>query len=603
MNLLNRLKLPAVMGMLLAVGFISSCEQDLTTIGDGVIGGEPFITNKETFSVFAFNKKIEAVQTNQLPIYQLGVFNDPVYGRTEASITSQVQLPANNPTFGNLSAEREIEEAFSENETIDSVFIYIPYQNNQTDSDNDGVVDSLDDMPFDATNDSDGDGVPNNQEDANNTNPLVRDTDGDGIEDGEDDSTSGDRFPRRFRLDSIVGDRMQPFNLKVERSTFFLRDLDPNSNFQDSQEYFSSQQFSPTFTDEVFFDGETAVSDEQILFVVQEDDPDTDDNEIGTISMTLDPGIRVPLNDVGRAFFQENILDREGSSELLSDTNFKNFFRGVHISVTPSMEELLFLLDIRNAQIQVFYHFSEMEDDNIVEDQASLNISLITGDATTGILGNAVNTFINEDYPAEITNAIDTGENASRIYLKGGAGSFAEIELFDEDSELASNIISDIRANNWIINEANLVFNIDTDAVPATAIEPPRLYLFNAETNAPLYNIATENSVADTPLGVFLNYDGILQESNDRGVRYSVKITEYINDIIVRDSTNATLGLAITPDIRIVGANNTMLSGGIERDIPAAGVLSPLGTVLFGSNLPEGDSNRLELEIFYTEAN
>ena len=57
MNLLNRFKLPALAGILLVVGFISSCEQDLTTIGEGVIGGEPFKTRKISYDVFAFNKK------------------------------------------------------------------------------------------------------------------------------------------------------------------------------------------------------------------------------------------------------------------------------------------------------------------------------------------------------------------------------------------------------------------------------------------------------------------------------------------------------------------------------------------------------------------
>lgn len=605
MNLLNRFKLPAMAGILLVVGFISSCEQDLTTIGEGVIGGEPFTTDKETYDVFAFNKKIEAVQTNKLPIYQLGVFNDPVYGKTTASITSQVQLAVYNPTFGDLSASNEIEDAFDENETITSVSIYIPYENNQIDTDNDGVVDSLDDMPNDATNDSDGDTVPNNQEVANNTDPLNADTDGDGINDNIDDSTLGDRFPQRYRLDSIYGDRSVPFNFKVEKSNFFLRNLDPNTNFQEAQEYFSTQEFSPTFTDLVFFDGQVTISDEKILFIVEEDDPDTESDEEGTISSQLDPGIRVELNSVEAiAFFQENILDKEGSSELLSDANFKNFFRGIHISALPTSEELLMLLDITGAKIDIFYSFDDQNDDGTTtEAEDTLEIRLITQVGANPIAGNAVNTFINEDYPAEIISSLDSGENADRIYLKGGAGSYAEIKLFDELDSEAETLINQIKANNWIINEANLVFNIDKDALIGDADEPSRLYLYNAETNLPLYNASTENNNENTALGVFLNYDGLLEKDGDRGVKYTVKITDHINNIIVRDSTNATLGLAISPDIRVTGSNNVMLSGGVEKELPAASVLSPLGTVLFGSNLAADDVNKLKLEIFYTETN
>jgi len=608
MNLLNQFKLPAIAGILLVVGFISSCEQDLTTIGEGVIGGEPFVTNKQTYNVFAFNKKIEAVQTNQLPIYQLGVFTDPVYGKTTASITSQVQLSVPNPTFGDFSQDAETNltgSAIAENERIDSVLIYIPYQNNKVDTDGDGVVDALDGSPNDATNDDDNDGVPNNEEATNNTNPLDADTDGDGINDKDDELTLGERFAERFRLDSIYGDRTQPFNLKVEESTFFLRDLDPNTNFEDAQEYFSNQQFSPTFTDKIFFDGEVTISDKEILNVVQEDDPETEEDEEGTISSKQDPGIYVKFNETGIDFFQNNILNNEGSAALLSSANFKDFFKGIHISVTPSDENLMLLLDITKAKIVTYYTYDKVDGDTTEEAQKSFDLNLITQSNATPVQGNAINTFVNEDYPADITSAFSQTENASKIYLKGGAGSYAEVKLFDQDIDIANSIIRDIRANNWIINEANLVFYVDPDAFVANDIEPPRLYLYNAETNGALYNIATENNDQNnvTALGFYLNYDGILQESGGKGLKYSVKITEYINNLVVRDSTNATLGLTISPDIRIVGANNVMLSGGDEKNLPASSVLSPLGTVLFGSDFPDDNDKKLKLEIIYTETN
>ncbi|MEQ9582439.1 MAG: DUF4270 domain-containing protein, partial [Arenibacter sp.] len=65
MNLLNRLKLPTVVGILLVV-VLGSCEEDLTTVGSGVVGGEPFTAGRAVYDVFAYNKKIEAVRTNKL---------------------------------------------------------------------------------------------------------------------------------------------------------------------------------------------------------------------------------------------------------------------------------------------------------------------------------------------------------------------------------------------------------------------------------------------------------------------------------------------------------------------------------------------------------
>lgn len=604
MSFLNKFKFPALAGILLVVALVS-CEQDLTTIGAEVIGGEPFKTDMVVYNVTAVNKKIEAVQTNQLPVYQLGVYNDPIYGKTEARITSQVQLQATNPTFGIYTEDDELNDSdkIPENETIDSVVVHLPYFTNILDSDADGVPDALEsgDDILDATNDSDGDGVANNEETANGTNPLSKDTDGDGVEDGTDETNDITTFAKTFELDSIYGNREQNFGLKIEASTYFLRDLDPDSNFQDSQEYYSSQQFSPTFTDEILFDDNSlTISNKETLFFTAQDDPDTPDvDETATVETRFAPGFRVQLNTIGVDFFQRNLLDKEGSVELLSTSNFKNAFRGIHISLTPSEEEMLFFLDISNAQIEVYYHYDQLEDEVIVEEKSSFNLSLLAGSPTTGLAGNAVNTFINDAYPAEITDAMDASDNASRIYLKGGAGSFAEIQLFEDEAE-----INQIKANNWVINEAHLIFYIDQDAVGVVGQEPPRLNLYNAETNLPLYNSGTEINGADTALGVFLNYDGIIEKSGERGLKYTVNITEHINNIIIRDSINATLGLQITSDIRITGMNNVRLDNGEDKELPASSILSPLGTILFGNGVsPAEEAKKLQLEIFYTEIN
>jgi hypothetical protein len=603
MNFLKGLKILAVAGVLVIISLFSSCEQELTTIGDGVIGGEPFTTKTVTYDVFAFNKKIEAVQTNRLPIYQLGVFDDPIYGKTEARINSQVQLVTYNPVFGDSTQTKEDNSAVLENETIDSVVVYIPFFNG-ADSDGDGVPNALEvgDDILDPTNDSDFDGLANNVEVAGGTNPLKVDTDDDGILDAVDDTNAAPVFAEQVVLDSIYGNRDGAFTFKIEENTFFLRDLDPSSDFQNTEEYYSDQQFAPDFTNEVFYEGSNTISDIQTVLVTTEDDPDTTE-EVETVRTAINPGLRVQLDQVGIDYFQRNILDKEGSSELLNSSNFNLFFRGINLSVTPADDNLLFLLNMANARIEVYYHYDATEDNVAVQKKSSFNISFLSGTAATGVIGNAVNTFVNDVYPTEIENSLNLTENSSRIYLKGGAGSYAEIKLFDEIDSEAEILINEIKANNWIINEANLVFYVDRDIVKEESIEPPRLYLYNAETNSPLYNVSTETNSADSPLGSYLIHDGILEESDGQGLKYTVRITEYLNSIIVENADNATLGLTITPDIRLFGTNNVRLSDNIEKILPASSILSPLGTVLFGSDFPDTEEKKLRLEISYTETN
>lgn len=292
--------------------------------------------------------------------------------------------------------------------------------------------------------------------------------------------------------------------------------------------------------------------------------------------------------------------------------------RGVHLSISSISDDVMVLLDMKEAKITVVYNYDifdnndttdDSSDDGIEQIEAELELSMLSqaqpGAPTTG---NAVNTFINDAFPAEISNAMNVQDNASRIYVKGGAGTYTEIRLFAEDEEDSVEFIDQIKAENWIINEANLIFYVDRTALEnaGTVIEPPRLYLHNAETQAPLINVSTENSDqnAVSLFGLFLNYDGILQKSSDgKGEKYKVRITDHINDIIIRDSTNAKLGLSITPDIELVGASNAMFSDG-EMDIPVTPTLSPLGTVLYGSAVSvEEEGFKLKLEIFYTETN
>lgn len=83
-----------------------------------------------------------------------------------------------------------------------------------------------------------------------------------------------------------------------------------------------------------------------------------------------------------------------------------------------------------------------------------------------------------------------------------------------------------------------------------------------------------------------------------------MRITEHINDILIRESNNTTLGLTLTPDIEFIGIDEAMMADGNAKDLPVSQTLSPLGTVLFGSQVDQANEDKkLKLEIFYTETN
>ena len=402
--------------------------------------------------------------------------------------------------------------------------------------------------------------------------------------------------------------------MKVERSTFFLRDTDPNTNFQESQEYYSSQGFSPDFVSNSLLPDEAesteVVIDEYEILIPRLDDPGTSDVDESELFNKVNPGIRVQLDS---DFFQNNILNKEGGLELLSQANFSEFLRGLHISIVPQVgKNHYILLDLRQASLSLSYEYdgvdtngtaSDREDDEVVTKESTFTMNLLRGDNTGNVIGNAVNTFVKDDLPLEIENSLESPENAARIYLKGAGSTYAEINLFDQVN--GREAINEIRAKKWIINEASLVFYVDQASLADTSVEPPRLYLYNDETNQPLFDARIDQLDQSSSLASFPLYDGLLEEdSNKKGIKYTIGITSHINNLIVRDSTNATLGLTITSDIRSTGAVKAMLANDVEKTIPVISTVSPLGTVLFGSQEIIGQEDvKLKLEISYTEIN
>jgi len=85
-------------------------------------------------------------------------------------------------------------------------------------------------------------------------------------------------------------------------------------------------------------------------------------------------------------------------------------------------------------------------------------------------------------------------------------------------------------------------------------------------------------------------------------VKYKIKITEHINNILLKDSTNTKLGLVFAHNINLI-QNLDVFGTTNESDlnkVPVGTVLSPKGTVLYGNNTTNSDK-KLKLEIYYTE--
>ena len=585
-----------------------SCTKEYNSIGTEILKSDTFETSLENIPVFASQKIIQPFKSNGLNSYQLGQINDNIFGKTEASFITQLTLSQPNPYFGKWDSESEINgdsnniKVIEENETVNNVVLEIPFFNNTFDSDGDGVIDLYDVDSNDIYSDSDGDGVSDIVERSNGTDPLNPDTDGDGINDNEDaESINPNNGATVYDVDSLIGNINASFKIKIEELDYYLRDYDPTNNFESFQKYYSDDHFIKNFSKETLFDDNIEIDTNEVV-IYNEDDPDTDDvDESITVKERLSPRLKIPLNN---AFFQDKILNKEGSVDLLNSDNFNLFFKGLIISSYNFSDDLLMILDYSNSKIKINYDYDVYNDNGTADDTSDDSVEKENKDFEILLSGNQLNLFNKDNYSQEILDNVNISENLSKGYLKGGQGFMLELDLFTENN--GENILNEIRSKGWLINEANLTIYVDQTTINSYGglIEPARLYLYNIEDQTPLIDYFIDNSTGNKESDKKINHDGLLEyQSDKKGLKYKIRISEHIKNIVRNDSISPKLGLVVTSSIE--NSQNLDLRENYSLStIPISSAINPLGTVIYGPN-PESENfdKRLRLEIYYTEIN
>ena len=588
---------------------LTSCNKDYNSVGVDLIDNRPFNTSIEEIPVFAKMNKIPPYISNAITTFQLGTYEDNIYGKTSVSFLSQLGLETVNPVFGifrQTDEENGIEDniaAIEEEETIKNVFLDIPFFTNVDDDDNDGVINLYDVDSEDPYSDSDGDGVSDADESNAGQNPLDPDTDGDGILDGEDtESINPNGGATIYELDSLIGNSNAKFKLKVSELEYFLRPFDPEDNFESYQKYYSNNIIPDNFSGTVLFDEEVEINSNELVFY-NEDDPETEeDDESETVKERLTPRIRVALDN---SFFQSKILNNEGLSDFANAENFKLFLKGIIIDAYDFSDPLLMILNFSEAEIRIVYEYQKYNKNDTDDDTSDDVIESIEANYKLNLNGIKLNSFKHDSYPLAVTNAInDTINNPETIYLKGGEGVMAEIELFKDND--GNDILEEIRSKEWLVNEANLSIYINKDMLSSSGgiIEPSRLYLYDIVNKAPLIDYFIDNSAGAKEYQNKIVHGGYIELDEDKnGMMYKIRISEHIKNVIRKDSTNVKLGLVVSSDISN-SMNIEVKNKEAMTFIPSSSAINPLGTVLIGpSPSAEYYDKRMRLDLYYTKLN
>lgn len=417
-----------------------------------------------------------------------------------------------------------------------------------------------------------------------------------------------------YTIDSLYGEH--PVKLSIFKNNFLLRDFDPNSDLDESQRYFSDGSLSSTeqlntsdmegellYTTTEFFP-----SNEEIVLTEE-----NDEGEMET-SATLTPSLRIKLDEIASLpnnFWEELILEREDSDELSNSNNFYNHFRGLYFkveAVDPNNGNLIQLNFVsNNAHLKLHYKYDNTGSDG--------GITTRNSTYDMGFNGNRISIYEN----TFDTNILQSIANANEqdgdehLYLKGGEGSMAVVELFseDEDGNDFDDFITDFRENDGeettikrLINEAYLEFYIDESITGTDADHPNRIFVYDLNNNVPLVDYYLDNTVnTATSDSKYTHLVPVSSETDEQGVehkKYKVRITGHLNNIVTKDSTNVKLGLLVSSNVGAVDMKELQQYDQDVKGIPSGNILSPKSVVVHGSNSSD-EHKKVKLKVYYTE--
>jgi len=395
---------------------------------------------------------------------------------------------------------------------------------------------------------------------------------------------------REYKIDSLYG--IGPTHFQIYRNNYFLSGFDQEDVTQNAIYYSDFESVVDMNRGDLIYENTLFFPDNQEIDLF-------DTNEEGELAVSerLSPRLRISLPV---DYWETVIVDQEGSSNLESVSNFQNYFRGLYFKIAgaPGSSHMVHL-DMNNAKIDIKINSDFPDVSDFDNDGDTTELNNITSNFRLNFNGNRV-VFINNDFNASILSDIadsnDPVNGAENIYLKGGPGSIAVLELFGQattDTNGEAPALTEAIENNWLINDAYIDFYVNRSIFAAGSNDPERILIYDYDTNRLLSDYAIGNS---NGLNSNLSHLGRLERidpddtSTDR-IKYRIRLTQHLSNIIRGDAENNRLAIVVSQNVSIVGNNrvlNTVTPNSDLASIPISAAISHEGTVLYG-NLAQGN--------------
>jgi hypothetical protein len=377
----------------------------------------------------------------------------------------------------------------------------------------------------------------------------------------------------KFSIDSVFGNPDVEFQLGIYELKTYLNTLDPNDPSKPAI-YYSDKEFQKG--DTPFYLGNFKVNPNDTVAYIKRYMPN------GVTSYTKDtikqtdksPTIKIPLNE---NLVKQIFVNNAAGAEFQSLDNFQRYFRGFYIEATALTSNKSHLISLAMANAKMVIYYSKDEDEGATVD---LNGNKINGELGVRTkhsyefaFGSIKSNMLKRDLAPH-----QSGED--RLYIQGAAGSIATIKLFNNEN------LVDLQDNNWLINDANLIFYVDQNA--ASNIAPEQLFIYNYSDNLQFTDVMTE--------GIDAAGGKLERDVDGKPYRYVFKITDYISRLLKTDEPLELVEIGL----KVYNPSDT--PSAIDDIKVRDYSWTPKGVVLFGDDPSFGDKS-VKLEISFTQLN
>ncbi|SMC32730.1 DUF4270 domain-containing protein [Moheibacter sediminis] len=527
---------------------IVSCEDDISNVGSGLLDSGS-TANVMYVDLVAYNTNSDSIRSDEKVLQNaiLGVYEEPVFGRTKARFISQARLGTVNPDFGG-------------NPEMDSVILSIPVYYKTAEAD----------ISIDTTY-------------------LY-------LAEGEvPTDTATMRVKRTYKLDSIYGRTDLPMTLQVREVGEYLYS-------QDSVYY--SNKTKPGCNN-----CWGNINDIEVIPYVINPEPAIVTNQVRTyqVKKKNETTIQAPTVAISvkldKNYFKQKFIDNGGSNLNDQASFIRNLFRGIELSVAEE-QGFLFNFNPNAMSLTMYYTYDNPTDDTGNENyearlQKTLGLSFTSLWASTPGFNVQLSQFEHTNRSNQFVNSYtnpNTVSGDSRLYLNGLDGTKSVIK-FNQDQ--LNQIRQNVLENDWAVVGAELILHVDDSY---NLKKPPYLFSWNQykeEDKVKNLNFTDLTEFYNSyPLSVQFNP---MYNYKDNPKTYIIRITDYIKSIVEKDTIYEEGSMILSMGNFLLNPTNSYTSI-ISGSDPFANnrAFNPHRIVLHG-NATEQQDKKLQLKIYYTK--